>query len=137
MLTLISLTDQVAVAPQISPIDMQDIARLGFKSVINNRPDEEEVGQPLNRKIEQEARKYQLNYYHQPVISGQITAQQVEMFTDLLAQCPKPVLAFCRTGTRCCMLWCMSSEDEMTLAERVAYAKEKGFNFSSLLEKDQ
>lgn len=134
MLTLIELTNDVTVAPQILPTDIRDIAQLGFKSVINNRPDGEEADQPLSGDIEQEAKSNGLEYYHMPVISGQITPQQVAMFTDLLKKAPKPVFAFCRTGTRCSMLWSMGSEDLATLTARVAHAKEKGFDLSRLLD---
>ncbi|MCG3730412.1 TIGR01244 family sulfur transferase [Vibrio cincinnatiensis] len=134
MLTLIALSNDITVAPQILPSDIREIAHLGFKSVINNRPDGEEVGQPLNGDIEQESEKYGLEYYHMPVISGQITSQQVAMFTDLLEKAPKPIVAFCRTGTRCSMLWSMGSEDFSTLTARVAKAKEKGFDLSRLIQ---
>ena len=134
MLALMELTSDVTVAPQILPTDIRNIAQLGFKSVINNRPDGEEEGQPLNEMIEHEAKIYGLEYYHMPVFSGQITSQQVAMFTKLLENAPKPILAFCRTGTRCSLLWSMGSEDFATLTARVARAKEKGFDLSRLLE---
>jgi sulfide:quinone oxidoreductase len=40
------LTPAFAVAPQISPEDVQAIAAAGYKSIICNRPDDEGDGQP-------------------------------------------------------------------------------------------
>ena len=40
-----------------------------------------------------------------PVISGQITPEDVEEFRAALADLPQPVFAYCRSGTRCQILW--------------------------------
>lgn len=94
MLTLITLTPQLTVAPQIEPSDIEQIAGLGFKSVINNRPDGEESGQPLNQVIEQHADQLGLVYVHLPVVGGQISEAQIHQFGELLQTLPQPILAF-------------------------------------------
>lgn len=100
------LSDQFAVAPQLSPADMAAVAAAGFKSVINNRPDGEGgPDQPSNQDIEAAARAAGLEYCYQPVNGGNIQQQDVDAFASLLNQLPGPVLAFCRTGNRCSVLY--------------------------------
>jgi uncharacterized protein (TIGR01244 family) len=110
MLRPICLTDCVSVSAQIFPGDVRQLAAMGFKSIINNRPDGEEGGQPTNSEIQQVANEQGVNYFYLPVISGNITQTQCRAFAQLLRDAPKPILAFCRTGTRCSVLWSMSRE---------------------------
>ena len=94
-------TEDFATAPQVSPHDLAEIAAMGFKTVVNNRPDGEGgAEQPSNAEIEAAAQAAGLNYAYLPVISGQITEQQARDFAHLLAHSPGPLLAFCRSGAR-------------------------------------
>lgn len=94
-------TEHFATAPQIGPQDLVEIAAMGFKTVVNNRPDGEGgPEQPANAEIEAAAKAAGLNYAYLPVISGQITEQQARDFAHLLATAPGPLLAFCRSGAR-------------------------------------
>lgn len=100
------LDADLAVAPQLSPDAMADVAAAGFRSVINNRPDfEAGPDQPTSASIEEAAAAAGLAYAHQPVLSGVQTADEYARFGALLESLPKPVLAFCRSGTRCGNLW--------------------------------
>jgi len=100
------LTDQFAVAPQLAADDMAAVAAAGFKSVINNRPDfEGGPDQPTHADIEKAARAAGLEYRYQPVVGTNIQAQDVATFGELVQSLPQPVLAFCRTGTRCTVLF--------------------------------
>lgn len=135
MLTLIRLTPPLTVAPQIEPSDIEQIAGLGFKSVINNRPDGEESGQPLNQAIEQYAEQLGLAYVHLPVVGGQISEAQIHQFGELLQTLPQPILAFCRTGTRSSMLWSLASQDSATFSERLQIATKQGFKLDGLGER--
>lgn len=94
-------TESFATAPQIAPHDLAEIAAMGFKTVVNNRPDGEGgAEQPGNAEIEAAAKAAGLHYAYLPVISGQITEQQARDFADLIANSPGPLLAFCRSGAR-------------------------------------
>jgi uncharacterized protein (TIGR01244 family) len=98
------VTDEISVAPQIAVADVAAAARQGFKTIINNRPDGEEPGQPANAEIEAAARAAGLAYAHIPVV-GRPTPDQVETERAFLADAPTPVLAFCRSGTRSIVTW--------------------------------
>ena len=46
-----------------------------------------------------------LTYVHLPVNPAVQSPQEVAQFCELLGTLPKPILAFCRTGTRCGKLY--------------------------------
>ena len=95
------LSGDVAVAAQLGPEAMAEAAAAGFRSVINNRPDfEGGPGQPTSASIAAAAEAAGLSYAFLPVAPNMQTAEEIARFAALLAQLPKPVLAFCRSGTR-------------------------------------
>jgi uncharacterized protein (TIGR01244 family) len=100
------ITEDYAVAPQIGPEHVRLIKVAGFKSIIANRPDSEEGAVPY-RQIEEAARAEGLEFRFIPVISGQITEKDVDDQAAALDELPKPVLAYCRSGTRCTNLHAM------------------------------
>ena len=101
-----SLTPALAVAPQLMPEAMTDAARLGFKSIINNRPDfEAGPTQPTSAQIEAAALAAGLVYRFLPVAPAYQSPDEIAAFADLLQELPQPVLAFCRSGTRSARLY--------------------------------
>jgi uncharacterized protein (TIGR01244 family) len=96
----------VCVAGQLTPEAMAEVARAGFRSVVNNRPDfEYGPDQPTNAAVEAAARAAGLEYRFLPVDPGFQTPEQIAAFAALLAELPRPLLAFCRTGTRSARLF--------------------------------
>jgi uncharacterized protein (TIGR01244 family) len=95
------LSADVCVAPQLDADAMAWAAQNGFKSIVNNRPDYEGgPDQPTSAVIEAAAKAAGLQYAWLPVLPAVQTAQDIARFAALLAELPKPILAFCRTGTR-------------------------------------
>jgi uncharacterized protein (TIGR01244 family) len=91
----------VCVAPQLTPEAMAEAARMGFRSVVNNRADfEHGPDQPTNADIEAAARAAGLEYRFLPVAGGFQTPEQIDAFAKLLDELPRPLLAFCRSGAR-------------------------------------
>ena len=105
-LPLRQIADTVCVAPQLTPDAMAELARLGFKSVVNNRPDfEHGPDQPTSAAIAAAAAAAGLNYRHLPVDGGWQSPEQIAAFAQLLAELPQPLLAFCRSGARSTRLY--------------------------------
>ena len=99
--TLQQLAPDVCVTGQLEPAAMAWAAQAGFKSVVNNRPDfEGGPDQPTSAAIEAAARAAGLHYAHLPVAPAVQTPEQIAAFAALLAQLPRPLLAFCRSGAR-------------------------------------
>jgi uncharacterized protein (TIGR01244 family) len=91
----------VSVAPQLDVPDMAWVAQKGFRSVINNRPDFEEGDhQPTSAAIADEAQALGLQYAFLPVAPGYQSPEEIARFAALIEELPKPILAFCRSGTR-------------------------------------
>lgn len=101
-----ALSQDISVAPQLAPDDLAAVAAAGYKSVIINRPDMEGgPEQPLSDTMIQVGRQAGLEMVYQPVVSGAMTQEDVRRFAELMEQLPKPILAYCRSGTRCTVLY--------------------------------
>ena len=105
-LPLREIAPDFCVAPQLAPAAMAEAARMGFKSVINNRPDfEHGPDQPTNALIEAAALAAGLQYRFLPVQGAYQSPEEIAAFAALLAELPRPVLAFCRSGARSTKLY--------------------------------
>ena len=105
-LPLRPIADAVCVAPQLSPEAMAEAARVGFKSVVNNRPDfEHGPDQPTSAAIEAAAVAAGLQYRHLPVAGGYQSPEEAAALAALLRELPMPVLLFCRSGARSTRLY--------------------------------
>jgi sulfide:quinone oxidoreductase len=107
-MSITRITPDYSAAPQIEAEDVAEIAALGYKSIICNRPDGEDAGQPPAAEIRAEAERHGLAFAHVPVVSGQIDEGDVADFRAAVAELPAPVLAYCRSGTRSRNLWLLA-----------------------------
>lgn len=136
------INDSLSVAGQIDKSDIAAFAKDGFGMIINNRPDNEEPGQLTAAEAEAEAKKQGLQYRYLPIVTGSITRAQVADFQKLVLRGPAPVLAHCRSGTRCYLLWAAGRAlfDGESPLKLVAEAAVKGYDLRvlpSLVEKLQ
>ncbi len=102
------ISPDYSVAPQIAPEDVAEIVAQGFRAIMCNRPDGESEGQPGVARIREAAEAQGLDFAFVPVVSGAITQGDVADFRAALDALPGPVLAYCRSGTRCTQLWQLS-----------------------------
>ncbi|TXN84329.1 TIGR01244 family phosphatase [Methylobacterium sp. WL8] len=98
----------LSVTGQLRPTDVSEAARLGFRSIICNRPDGEGADQPGFAEIERAATEAGLDTRYLPVVSGAVTDADAEAFGVTLRALPGPVLAYCGTGTRSTTLWSLN-----------------------------
>ena len=94
------LSPAISISGDVGPDDLAAIAALGFRTVINNRPDGEAIDQPTSAAIEKAAHKLGLTYRHIPIVPGDFPAEAVVEFGAVLSACEGPVLAFCKSGMR-------------------------------------
>lgn len=127
------IDDHISVAPQITPAEVDAIAAAGFTEIVNNRPDDEEGGQPSGADIAAAAREAGIAYREIPVGHAGMSSNQVEAMAQALTAAAGPVLAFCRSGTRSTHLWALArarmGDDPGTL---VAKAAEAGYDISGI-----
>ena len=103
------IAPDVCVAPQLTPGAMAEAAQAGFKSVVNNRPDfEHGPDQPTNAEIEAAARAAGLEYRFLPVQSAYQSPEEIAAMAKLLAELPRPMLMFCRSGARSTRLYSLA-----------------------------
>ena len=128
------VTDDFTTAPQISLGDVAEAARLGFRTVINNRPDGEAPDQPTSAEMEAAAKAAGLAYHHIPVTGGP-TPAQVEQTRELLATAEAPVLAFCRSGTRSIVTWSLAqaTSGARPRDELIGLGRAAGYDLSGVL----
>ena len=118
------------VAGQIEPAQMAEIAALGVRTIVNNRPDGEEPLQPASAEIAAAAGRAGLGYVHIPV-EGSFSEAQVNRMAHALDE--GPVLAFCRSGTRSTYLWALARASRGTDPETlIRQAAEAGYDLSPL-----
>ncbi|SDB74675.1 bifunctional protein tyrosine phosphatase family protein/NAD(P)/FAD-dependent oxidoreductase [Belnapia rosea] len=127
------LSEAVSVAPQIRPAEVADLAALGFRAIICNRPDSEGADQPGFKEIARAAAEAGLEVACLPVVSGKVTDADAVAFGRLLDRLPKPVLAYCRTGTRSATLWSLAEAARgRALPDIVATAKAVGYDMTGV-----
>jgi sulfide:quinone oxidoreductase len=129
MVKFIQLEPQVFVAGQIAESDFAEIAAEGFRAVVNNRPDGEAEGQMPDAVADAVARRHGLAYVYQPVANLNVTDDdKVEAFHQALDELPRPVLFYCRTGTRCTILWAQASAARLTPEAVLQAAADAGYD---------
>ncbi|WP_288943635.1 TIGR01244 family sulfur transferase [uncultured Roseovarius sp.] len=127
------ITEDYAVSPQISPDDIPEIKAAGFRSIMCNRPDGEDYGQPEFDAVAEAARAEGIDVRCVPIVSGMVTPQAAQDFAAALEDMPKPMLAYCRSGTRCTMLWSIASYGRLSGDEIVSAARDAGYDMSGLV----
>ncbi len=95
----------LSVSPQITPDDVVQAHSLGFQSIICNRPDGEEPGQPTFEDIEAAATKIGISARYIPISPAGISEADAAAFRAALDDLPTPILAYCRSGTRSATVW--------------------------------
>lgn len=133
MASIRRINDRISVAPQVDPAEITDIARAGFVAIVNNRPDDEEAGQPEGEAVRAVAETLGLAYHAIPITHAGFSATQVEAMRGVLDGASGPVLAFCRSGTRSANLWALAEasrgENPGELIEQAAGA---GYDLNGL-----
>lgn len=110
-LPLQAIAPDICAAPQLTPEAMAEAAALGFKSVVNNRPDfEHGPDQPTSAAIQAAAEAAGLQYRHLPVAGGYQSPEEIAAFAKLLDELPRPLLAFCRSGARSTRLFLQAQQ---------------------------
>lgn len=127
------IDDHISVAPQITPWDVSEIARAGFVAIVNNRPDDEEPGQPEGAEIRAAAEAAGLAYTEIPVTQAGFSHPQVAAMGAALDAAGGPVLAYCRSGTRSCNLWALAEASRGGDPEELtAKAAAAGYDLSGI-----
>ncbi|MCW4152741.1 TIGR01244 family sulfur transferase [Halomonas sp. 18H] len=85
--------------------DLEEVVRLGFKSIVCNRRPGEADGQSDESLMHQRCLALGLAWRCIPVAPGEYGEADIEAFGTALEELPPPILAFCRTGRRAVHMW--------------------------------
>ena len=99
------VTDEFSVSAQLALEDVPRLATMGIKSIICNRPDGEAADQVNVSEIQSAATEAGMEMVYLPVTAGSFSDLDVSGFLAAIERLPKPVHAYCRTGTRSLTLW--------------------------------
>ena len=131
-----TIDQTLSVSEQINADDIAAIATSGFKSIICNRPDGEGADQPVFAEIEAAAKSAGLIAAYQPIVSGKVGDEDALAFGKLMDALPKPVFAYCRTGTRSTTLWSLSEGARgRALPTILATAKAAGYDMTGVVRR--
>ena len=123
------LDDKTMVAGQLAPEDLAGLKEQGVTLVVNNRPDNEDDGQPLSVDLEAAARAAGLEYRHIPIRYGMGPSDVESMREAPHATGDGKLLAFCRSGNRSTLAWAVArAEDGAEPEELHRCAEAAGFN---------
>ncbi len=136
---LYELTDDLLVGGQIGPHTIPFLAAQGIRAIICNRFDGEEPGQPSFQPVEEAAAAHGIMAVSQPVLMPpyDITDEEAAVFGKLLEELPKPVLAYCRSGSRCAILWALSEARRRPFLEVVLAAMGAGYDLTKYVPRFQ
>ncbi|MBO9446800.1 bifunctional protein tyrosine phosphatase family protein/NAD(P)/FAD-dependent oxidoreductase [Ruegeria sp. R14_0] len=126
------ITPQFTVSPQISIEDIAVIAANGYRAILCNRPDGEAPDQPSFEEIEAAAKAVGLEARYVPIQSGMVKDDDVHAFGVALQDLPKPVLAYCRTGTRSVTLWSFFEAPTRPMAEILSATATAGYDMKGV-----
>ena len=129
------VNDRLSVAPQIQPDQVAALKAAGFDTVICNRPDGEEPGQPAVVAIEAACKAEGVGFHHIPVSGGTFPEAAVRDFGDAVSHRGGRVLAFCRTGTRSITLASLANPFDLSSTERLKQAAAAGYDLTCLIDR--
>ena len=109
------------------------MAGLGFRTVISNRPDGEEPGQPSGAECAACASRHGLGYLHIPATSLDLfTDSVVAAMAQALAESDGPTLAHCKSGQRSAIVWAAARARTRPVAEVMDALEGAGFELAFL-----
>jgi len=123
------LDENTLVAGQIRPEDVPALKALGVTLIVNNRPDNEDLGQPESDEIEAAAKEAGIDYRHVPIARG-LGPSDIEAMREAMHSVGSgKLLAFCRSGNRSTLAWAVAkSEDGMSREELDRCVSQAGFD---------
>ena len=126
------LSPDYSVAPQIAVPDVATIAEAGFKSVICNRPDQENPETHQIAAIKAEVIAAGLEFAENVFDPSTFGPDKIQRQSELLQELPSPVLAYCASGTRCSIVWAFAHASSMDIDSILTATTSAGYQLSHL-----
>ena len=125
------LDERTLVSGPLTPDDVAGLKGQGVTLLVNNRPDNEDAGQPLSADFEAAANAAGIEYRHIPIRYGMGPSDVEAMRNAMHSTGDGKLLAFCRSGNRSTLAWAVArAEDGAEPEELHRLAEAAGFNLS-------
>ena len=105
---LAELAPGLSAAGKLDRSDIEALAGAGVRTIVNNRPDDEDPGQLPAAEARRIAEALGIAYHHIPVTAASLSRADVDAFAAVLASAEQPLVAHCRSGTRSTLLWALA-----------------------------
>ncbi|MCB1363677.1 MAG: TIGR01244 family phosphatase [Rhodobacteraceae bacterium] len=125
------ITPRYWVAPQLTVEDMPAIAAAGFTTVICNRPDSEVAPDLQSGAIGAAARAAGLRFEVLELTQATLTPENARRQRALIEGADGNVLAYCRSGTRCSVIWALGQLGDMPVDEILSRTAAAGYDLSA------
>lgn len=128
------ITPDYFVAPQLDPSEMGAAAEAGFTRIIANRPDGEVPPSHQADAMETAARAAGIDFVRLPLTHQTMTLENVALHADAIASAGGKVLAYCASGTRSTVIWCLAEAKagNRPIDEILAQAQAGGYELGHL-----
>jgi uncharacterized protein (TIGR01244 family) len=130
---LMQLSPGLTAAGALTADNIEALAASGVKTIINNRPDDEDPGQLPADEARRLCAAHGVAYHHIPFVAATLTAADIDAFEKVLMSGSHPMVAHCRSGTRSTMVWALTrirqGDDPAAL---VALGARNGVDISAL-----
>ena len=134
MSKFVELEPGVFVAGQIEAADLEAVHRLGIRTVVDNRPDEEVDAPVSSAMIAQAAIARGMSFLYRPVWGFELGEPgHEEAARQWLSQAKEPVLLYCRSGRRSTILWAQAAVDRLGIDAVLAAAARAGVQAEEIL----
>ncbi|UTW55256.1 TIGR01244 family sulfur transferase [Kordiimonas sp. SCSIO 12610] len=127
------LDENFTVSTQMTKADFAEAAQMGVKTIICNRVEGEEAGQPLNITMMSNAAEHDMDFAALPV-GGTFPIEEAGELAKLLRETSDPIHGYCKSGTRSAMLWglAVALNRSKTPNEIMAITSAAGFDLSNI-----
>jgi uncharacterized protein (TIGR01244 family) len=118
------LHNNLYVGGQINALDFETLKAAGIRTIINNRPDNEEAGQFSSAEAANLAAQYNISYHYLPMANGQpMRSNLVADLKTIIDATDLPILIHCRSGMRSAFIWALGQIPEGNLSVDQAIEK--------------
>jgi uncharacterized protein (TIGR01244 family) len=131
----VALSDALSIGPAPLPGSLANLAKGGFRSLINNRPDTDQGLTMTSASTAAEAAASGLQYVHIPIEGRNPLEKDVKAFAAALSNLPKPIFAYCQSGGRSASLWALASVADYDTETLISKCRDVGFDVSGLRTK--
>lgn len=130
---IIYITPNFAISGALEAADFAGVAALGFKAILNNRPDGEEEGQLSSASEAEHVWQAGLRYRFLPLDKHELfTDPVVEATQAAIRELQGPVLAHCKSGLRSAIVWAAAAARQQKVDDVLAALGKAGLDLDFL-----